>query len=288
MSGADPGRVAIIGVSGVGKEYARVLTALGRPFALCDFGGVLGRELEGYRLRNTFVGHEFTVALPLLTPIITVPDVPSHENLEEFVGMLLEAGITHVVHATPSTEEGRTLFHYLHTVHYGDFRHLVEKPYMSSVADWDVHVGYLYWGYKFTDLAVAIGAPAQGGWRWQMGDAPLLWDSLGHALSTFNDPNDMDKLHVLACGPDRFAADDWALLSSPSQSVYVRFIDGKTMAFNENGPLDWDGAFENRVMTFLTDSPLGCRAPVAIAIENQIRRLEKEMLDVRPVRASVQ
>jgi len=263
-------RVAIVGIGGVGKEYARVLEELGVPYHLVDYNWVIREQTSGGELHNRFPGHEFSLRLSECEQLagFIAADGGPYMLLNYFRNL----SITHVVHATPPMS--RELFEIaMSRKNGGPQYHLVEKPYCSSWVEDEITVGYLY---RHLDIQaqqnVTLIAPRQMGWRSDMALSPLLWDLGGHALSVIN-PNWWEHLHVLAATDVRIA------LVGPL-NVFVGY-DAEPVAQVDDHPLDWNAAFKRQMQAFLNNEPHEGGAQFAYGLEAELIRIEGEIDDLR-------
>lgn len=261
----DAGAVAVVGISGVGKEYIRELIKAKKRIVLVDFWPVLNGQITWDslglgKLSNTFPGHEFNVFLPQDTSFVT-PDV---ENLAD---ALRASGVTHVIHATPPTEQGRSVLTQTHD----SFEHLVEKPYFSQQElGPNVHVAYMY-AYLGTEFDV-LRSVHQPGWRADMPN-PLIWDLGSHVLS-MHTPTSVDAYWI---------SEDAVLLSSFRWKALIQYDDSRIPVFLRGGlsVVDWDWYFQKQLRAFLTGAsptPLPSTGQ-AIQYEDEIRRIEAKWLN---------
>ncbi len=269
-------RVAVVGIGGVGKEYIRQLQQWGIPMLLMDKREVLDREIvpmtDSVMLSNTFPGYEFDVHISTETPIMAVEDY----DLDQTVEVWEQMSVSHVVHATPP--HARSLF--LHTHLDYRFRHHVEKPYRCDVDNEDVSVGYQYYNTERGAWRIDVQAPDLGGWRHGMGDVPIVWDLGGHALSLI-EVDQWARLKATAFGTNPqvvIAATD----DVPHNGVGFKlaYSDDESFTKHNNHTLDWRQAFAESLYQFLADNPR-MRAPMALALEQHLTRIEGEIVDYR-------
>lgn len=272
-------RVAVVGVSGVGKEYIRSLRLLDRQddMLLVDLNNkVFSREVQleevggGAQelvMHNTFPGHDFSVVLPFHTPKYAVEGIPPKVIAQTFKFL----GVTHVIHATPPMSRGPLLDEL-----WGDFFQLVEKPFWAATQPGTmISVGYLYAKEDYANREIRISAPFQPGWRSGMGIVPLLWDLGGHALSMVREEY-LESIHV-------HSEEEWLRLSSPHIDIFLRYTEPNRVPETvvDGRHMDWVGAFDLQLAQFLDDkntSPV-CSVETATIIENHLNRLEGEYVE---------
>ena len=265
--------VAVVGISGVGKEYIRELEDFEVPYILVDFKEVLDREVTqrisgGWAVENVYPGHSFEVNLTDWFRGTALADIEASALLQQFWAK----GVTHVVHATPPIT-GRELFD-LSMVRGDEAKHLVEKPFWSTWSRGDVSVGYLYRHLNIqAQQSVRVRAPLSPGWRSMMGQNPLLWDLGGHALSVI-DANWWEDLHVLSENPEHIQ------LAGPV-TVDLRYMPSTSVMLADDDAVDWNEAFHRQMQAFLQNEEHEAYSVYAMALERELWRLEGEINVIR-------
>ncbi len=257
--------VAIIGIAGIGKEHARVLTELGAaPTVIVDFEAVLEREVQptpsgGLHVVNTYPGFEFDLTLqgqPHLLPL-------------EAARSLHDYGITHAILATPPTRAGRALIPSL--VEQG-IQVLVEKPlkyflheaYYGSLPG--VAVNYHYgWSppREFSVVEMSCPFPDAMSWRWGIGPIPILWDIGVHALSVL--PEMPKELTI-----DVISASAIALTWDGSKHLVCQYLDSRLNGHGgmrlDGVEVSWADTFRDSMVAFLA----GRHASLGRAVELEL------------------
>lgn len=242
--------VAIIGIAGVGKEHARVLTELGAaPTVIVDFEEVLKREVQptpngGLHVVNKYPGFEFDLTLhgkPHLLPLEAAHSLHSY-------------GITHAILAAPPTRAGRALLPSL--VDQG-IKVLVEKPLKYFQHDArnqalpGVSVNYHYgWAdsREFSVVEMTCPYPDAMSWRWSIGSLPILWDIGVHALSVLSEmPETPNVLHV---SPDRIVL-EWESENRRLECSYLAPGEGHGGMRLDGVEISWADTFRKSEIAFL-------------------------------------
>jgi hypothetical protein len=254
-------RIAIIGISGIGKEHARALSTIDPKLfrAVVDFPEIIDRECGDRKLSNVYPGSSFIIDLP--AHVATIPNTG--------VSTLKYQGITHAIVATPPDTAGRAIIDMLTRQ---QIKQLVEKPYALQTAHEDVFVNYQLSLKSGGATRVDIGAlrPEEGHWRWRCGG--LLWDLGGHALSMLA-PQHRGTLRLTRASRDyvELTGDEGVhvVLSYHSEEVAsVVEIDGV--------PVDFRATFDDSVLAFVEDRAYVSSA-AAISIEDHLRRIDRDL-----------
>ncbi len=260
-------RVAVIGISGVGKEYVRELTTdpshHGKLVALADFDSVLDKELlydagrEATFLDNTFPGHNFTVEVP--DDVETVPFEESVADTSAWIGRLVLMGVTHAIVATPPITKARD---FISALTAGGIEVLVEKPLDAEMPKRKdqtlVSVGYMFAStYRqdaYYEARIIVPRPEDNSWRWNTGRNPILWDVAVHLLSLdmtagLKDVLLTDEMFLATTRSGvRYVA---AYVSNQDEARYGVFLHGH----NGRTSMDWELHFKLQLTRFLSDKP---------------------------------
>lgn len=265
--GNGVGRVAVIGIAGVGKEYIRELHSLGLDdLAVVDFGEVMAREISADgRMHNSFPEHEFDVRLKPGTP-----QIPAETGVDGVAHRLQSSGVTHIIHATPPTRTGRTLFRGLRD---RGWSHHVEKPYMSHYLDPDISVGYLFrYLEALPRTTVHMSSPYQlGGWRDTL-PMPIVWDLIVHVLSMWPE----EEVYHIAAHWQPLGRIKLFSQSFSATVEYSSVVEQYEILETVERDLDWNAAFSNQLSAFLSEEHVVTPAQ-AIFIEEAASRIEREL-----------
>jgi hypothetical protein len=243
-------RAAIIGIAGVGKEYARLIADSGGEIvALIDHEDVLERECATGSLHNEWNGVSFDVpiggALRLTqvsalthVSILTHVFVCTPPTVREFVPELLRLPNRPIVH--------------------------VEKPLAlmggGLLEAEQLNVGYLYMCHgaqNARSVYMEEVAPDAGSWRWDHG---VAWDLGIHALSRVDVPTPVDLTY---CTKSEF------VVRGPGWAARARWGNQSLFLLNDQ-PVDWYEMFECQFSSIDTPSWRRHTRTVALRTEQDI------------------